>query len=130
MFLIFNVSFPQSTLTMPRGRRQLSKEELEVQEVLSPNKGSSRQASGVANIVIRTNTGNPSNPANIQIHRPDLHVAGGSIDNIERPKAKVVRHKPKVDRPQVNLDRSPVERPEVHSEQPPIEPNQSAANVP
>ena len=70
---------------MPRGRRQLSKEELEVQEVLSPNKGSSRQASGVSNIIIRTNTGNPSNPSNIQVHRPDLHVAGCSTDNTEPP---------------------------------------------
>ena len=121
---------------MPRGRRQLNKEELEVQEILSPNKGSSRQASGVSNIIIRTNTGNPSNPSSIQVHRPDLHVADGPTINTERPKAKVVRHQPKVDRPQVkfdrtvNMDRSPVERPEVHSEQPPVEPNQSAANVP
>ena len=70
---------------MPRGvRKPLSKEELEVHEVLSPNKDSSRQASEVSNIVIRTNTGNPS--------------------NLNRPKTSVER-KPNVERSNVTFER-------------------------
>ena len=53
---------------MPKERRQLSKEELEIQEILSPNKGSSsRQSSKAPGIVIRTSTGLHDT---IQVHRP------------------------------------------------------------
>ena len=53
---------------MPKERRQLSKEELEIQEILSPNKGSSsRQSSKGPGIVIRTSTGLHDT---IQVHRP------------------------------------------------------------
>ena len=111
---------------MPRGvRKPLSKEELEIHEVLSPNKGSSRQASEVSNIVIRTNTGNPSN-----LNRPKTSV--------ER-KPNVERSNVTFERPIVNLDRSSgyVERPQAHVYRPrvqdessPVDSNQSASSVP
>ena len=58
---------------MPKGRRQLSREELEIQEELSPNQGSSssRHANGGAGNVIRVSTGTP---ASIQVHRPVINV--------------------------------------------------------
>ena len=76
---------------MSKGRRQLSQEELEIREVLSPEKDSSkmkRPSSESAGIVIRSNTGTP---ASIQV------LKNGTVqvhnDNTGRPASPQV-HKP------------------------------------
>ena len=81
-FSYFQIFLPQSPLVMPKVRRQLSKEELEIQEVLSPTQGSSRQSSGGSGIVIRTSTGTP---ASVQVHEP-----AASRVPVERPPVQPV----------------------------------------
>ena len=72
-FSYFQIFLPQSPLVMPKGRRQLSREELEIQEVLSRSKGSSRQVSGDTGIVIKTVTGRtpPEIPVSVEVHQPE-----------------------------------------------------------